>query len=53
MIIFMIVVVVITGFFVCAEAYCEREWPTTTLPFFGCAVILLWLGLQVFGTQFR
>jgi Pectate lyase superfamily protein len=53
MIIALLILVLITGFFVCAEVVCERDWPRSTIRGFFIAVLLLLAGLQAFGQAGR
>src|SRR5277367_5454752 len=50
---FLVLLVLITGYFVCAEIVWERDWPIRTIKGFIISVILLLLGLQAFGQAFR
>lgn len=54
MILFLLaLLVVVTGFFVCAEAIFERDWPKRTIKGFLIALLLLGMGARAFGQASR
>ena len=53
MIAFLILLVLITGYMVCAEIVFERDWPRCTIKGFIIALALLFMGFQAFGQASR
>ena len=53
MIVALLLLVLITGFFVCAEVFYERDWPRSTIKGFAIALLLLLMGIDAFGQASR
>jgi Pectate lyase superfamily protein len=53
MIVALLLLVLITGFFVCAEVFYERDWPRSTIKGFAIALLLLLMGIDAFGQAAR
>lgn len=50
---FLMLLVLITGYFVAAEIAFERDWPRSTIKGFIISLVLLLMGLQAFGQASR